>query len=174
MKTNSIDNAKKIWWDIRPHPYFNTLEFRICDIPMRAEETIALAALIQATVAKLYKLHSMNQGFRLYRRALIMENKWRALRYGIDGKLIDFGKGIEVPLRDLMDEYFEIIDDVVDELGSRAEINHIREILKNGTGADRQLRVWNETHDMKKVVDYIVEETETGIYHTEERLGAAT
>jgi glutamate---cysteine ligase / carboxylate-amine ligase len=116
----------------------------------------------------------MNQGFRLYRRALIMENKWRALRYGIDGKLIDFGKGIEVPLRDLMDEYFEIIDDVVDELGSRAEINHIREILKNGTGADRQLRVWNETHDMKKVVDYIVEETEAGIYHTEERQGAAT
>jgi len=174
IKTNCIDNAKKIWWDIRPHPYFSTLEFRVCDIPMRAQETIALAALIQATVAKLYKLHSMNQGFRLYRRALIMENKWRALRYGIDGKLIDFGKGIEVPLRDLMDEYFEIIDDVVDELGSRAEINHIREILKNGTGADRQLRVWNETHDMKKVVDYIVEETEAGIYHTEERQGAAT
>jgi carboxylate-amine ligase len=174
IKTNCIDNAKKIWWDIRPHPYFNTLEFRICDIPMRAEETIALAALIQATVAKLYKLHSMNQGFRLYRRALIMENKWRALRYGIDGKLIDFGKGVEVPLRDLMDEYFEIIDDVVDELGSRQEINCIRKILKNGTGADRQLRVWNETHDMKKVVDYIVEETEEGIYHTEERQAAAS
>jgi carboxylate-amine ligase len=103
-----------------------------------------------------------------------MENKWRALRYGIEGKLIDFGKGIEVPLRDLMDEYFEIIDDVVDELGSRAEINYIREILSNGTGADRQLRVWNETHDMKKVVDYIVEETEVGIYHTEERQVAAT
>src|SRR5271157_54017 len=174
IKTNCIDNAKKIWWDIRPHPYFSTLEFRVCDIPMRAEETIALAALIQATVTKLYKLHSMNQGFRLYRRALIMENKWRALRYGIDGKLIDFGKRIEVPLRDLMDEYFEIIDDVVDELGSRQEINYIREILKNGTGADRQLRVWNETHDMKKVVDYIIEETEAGTYHTEERKAAAT
>ena len=105
VKTNCIDNAKKIWWDIRPHPYFSTLEFRVCDIPMRAEETIALAALIQATVAKLYKLHSMNQGFRLYRRALIMENKWRALRYGIDGKLIDFGKRVEVPFRELMDEY---------------------------------------------------------------------
>jgi carboxylate-amine ligase len=163
IKTNCIDNAKKIWWDIRPHPYFNTLEFRICDIPMRADETIALAALIQATVAKLYKLHSMNQGFRLYRRALIMENKWRALRYGIDGKLIDFGKGIEVPLRDLMQEYLEIIDDVVDELGSRQEINYIHEILKNGTGADRQLRVWNETGDLKKVVDYIIEETEVGL-----------
>ncbi len=169
IRTNCIDNAKKIWWDIRPHPYFSTLEFRVCDIPMRAQETIALAALIQATVAKLYKLRSMNQGFRLYRRALIMENKWRALRYGIDGKLIDFGKGIEVPMRDLMNEYFEIIDDVVDELGSREEINYIREILTNGTGADRQLRVWKETQDMKSVVDYIIEETEAGIYHTEER-----
>ncbi|MGO4881923.1 MAG: carboxylate-amine ligase [Bryobacteraceae bacterium] len=173
VKTNCIDDAKKIWWDIRPHPYFNTLEFRVCDIPMRAEETIALAALIQATVAKLYKLHSQNQGFRLYRRALIMENKWRALRYGIDGKLIDFGKRVEVPFRDLMEEYFEIIDDVVDELGSRQEINYLREILKNGTGADRQLRVWNETHDMKKVVDYIIEETRAGIYDTEERRTAA-
>jgi len=160
IKTNCIDNAKKIWWDIRPHPYFNTLEFRVCDIPMRAEETIALAALIQATVAKLYKLHSMNQGFRLYRRALVMENKWRALRYGIDGKLIDFGKGTEVPFPDLMHEYLELIDDVVDELGSRQEINYIHEILKNGTGADRQLRVWHETGDLSKVVDYIIEETE--------------
>ncbi len=174
IKTNCIDNAKKIWWDIRPHPYFNTLEFRVCDIPMRADETLALAALIQATVAKLYKLHSMNQGFRLYRRALIMENKWRALRYGIDGKLIDFGKRVEVPLRDLMEEYFEIIDDVVDELGSRREINYIREILKNGTGADRQLRVWNETRDMNQVVDYIIRETESGIYEPQERQAAAT
>jgi carboxylate-amine ligase len=92
-----------------------------------------------------------------------MENKWRALRYGIDGKLIDFGKGIEVPLHDLMEEYLALIDDVVDELGSRQEINYIREILKNGTGADRQLRVWNETGDLKKVVDYIIEETEVGL-----------
>ena len=172
IKTNCIDNAKKIWWDIRPHPYFNTLEFRVCDIPMRADETLALAALIQATVAKLYKLYSMNQGFRLYRRALIMENKWRALRYGIDGKLIDFGKRVEVPLRDLMEEYLEIVDDVVDELGSREEINYIREILRNGTGADRQLRVWNETQDMKKVVDYIITETEAGIFANEERQAA--
>jgi len=173
VQTNCIDNAKKIWWDIRPHPYFSTLEFRVCDIPMRADETIALAALIQATVAKLYKLHSKNQGFRLYRRALIMENKWRALRYGIDGKLIDFGKRVEVDFRDLMDEYFEIIDDVVDELGSRQEINYLRQILRDGTGADRQLRVWNETHDMKKVVDYIIQETEAGIYETEERRNVA-
>jgi glutamate---cysteine ligase / carboxylate-amine ligase len=163
IKTNCIDNAKKIWWDIRPHPFFNTIEFRVCDVPMRADETIAIAALIQATVAKLYKLHTANQGFRLYRRALIMENKWRASRYGLDGKMIDFGKQKEVPARDLIYEYLEFVDDVVDELDSRAELNYIHEILKNGSGADRQLRVFEQTGDLKKVVDYIVEETEAGL-----------
>lgn len=164
IKTKCIDNAKKIWWDIRPHAFFNTLEFRICDIPMRVEETIALAALIQATVAKLYKLFSMNQGFRLYRRAFIMENKWRASRYGIGGKLIDFGKQIEVPVRDLIHEYMEFIEDVVDELDCREELQYIYRILEMGTGADRQLKVYQQTNDLKKVVDYIIEETEVGLF----------
>lgn len=169
VKTNCIDNAKKIWWDIRPHPYFPTLEFRICDMPMRADESIAITALIQATVAKLHKLHAANQGFRLYRRALIMENKWRAARYGLDGKIVDFGKQIEVPVRDLLYEYLEFIDDVVDELGSREEINYIHRIMDHGSGADRQLRVFQETGgDIKAVVDYIVSETEAGL---EEGLG---
>lgn len=163
IKTGCIDNAKKIWWDIRPHPFFNTLEFRVCDIPMRVEETIALAALIQATVAKLYKLYAANQGFRLYRRALLMENKWRAARYGLDGKLIDFGKQKEVPARDLVMEYLDFVDDVVDELDSREEIDYIRQILVMGTGADRQLRVFQETGDLKKVVDFIIGETEVGL-----------
>lgn len=164
VKTNCIDNAKKIWWDLRPHPHFTTLEFRICDIPMRAQETISIAALIQATVAKLYKLHAANTGFRLYRRALIMENKWRALRYGLGGKLIDFGKGTEVPLRTLMYEYLHLIDDVVDELGSREEINYIHQMLEMGSGADRQLAVFKETGDLVKVVDYIIAETESGLF----------
>jgi len=163
IKTNSIDNAKKIWWDIRPHPFFDTLEFRVCDITMRVEETIALAALIQATVAKLYKLYSANQGFRLYRRSLLMENKWRAARYGINGKLIDFGKQMEVPERDLIEEYLAFVDDVLDELDSREEVEYIREIMKMGTGADRQLQVYQKTGDMKAVVNYIIEETEVGI-----------
>ncbi len=166
IKTGCIDNAKKIWWDIRPHPFFNTLEFRVCDIPMRVDETIALAALIQATIAKLYKLHSANQGFRLYRRALIMENKWRAARYGLNGKLIDFGKQKEVAARDLIQEYLEFVDDVVDELDSREEIGYIHKILEMGSGADRQLRVFRETNDLKKVVDYIIEETEVGLDET--------
>jgi glutamate---cysteine ligase / carboxylate-amine ligase len=163
IKTHCIDNAKKIWWDIRPHPFFSTLEFRVCDIPMRLDETVALAALIQATVAKLYKLYSANQGFRLYRRALIMENKWRASRYGIEGKLIDFGKQAEVPFRHLAEEYLEFVDDVLDELDSRDEVGYIRQILSMGTGADRQLRVFEETQDLKKVVDYIMQETEAGL-----------
>jgi carboxylate-amine ligase len=173
IKTGCIDNAKRIWWDIRPHPYFNTLEVRVCDIPLRVDETVAIAALIQATFAKLYKLFSTNQTFRLYRRALIMENKWRAARYGLTGKLIDFGKQIEVPARDLILEYLEFVDDVVDELDSREEINYIQEILRMGSGADRQLRVFEETGDFNKVVDYIVEETQVGLFDAKEQIAGA-
>lgn len=163
IKTNCIDNAKKIWWDIRMHPFFPTLEFRICDIPMRVDETIALAALMQAVVAKLHKLISKNLGFRLYRRALIAENKWRASRHGISGKLIDFGKREEVPTRDLILELLEFVDDVVDELGSREEINLIHTIMERGTGADRQLAVWEQSFDTKSVMDYIIDETHAGL-----------
>jgi glutamate---cysteine ligase / carboxylate-amine ligase len=164
VRTNCIDNGKKIWWDIRPHPFFNTLEVRVCDIPMRLDETMAIAALIQATVAMLYKLHASNKSYRIYGRALISENKFRASRYGLDGKLIDFGKEEEVPLRQLILEYLDLIDDVVDELGSREEINYIHEMLKMGTGADRQLKVFEQTGDLKQVVDYMVNETRVGVF----------
>ena len=164
IKTNCLDNAKKIWWDIRPHPFFNTIEVRVCDIPMRAEETLAIAALIQATAAKLYLLHARNQDYRQYSRALIMENKWRAVRYGLDGKLIDFGKEMEVPERELILEYLEFVDEVVDELDCRPAIEYIRTILEMGTGADRQLRKYEETCDLKAVVDYMVEETQVGLF----------
>jgi carboxylate-amine ligase len=164
IKTNCIDNGKKIWWDIRPHPFFETIEIRVCDIPMRLDETLAIAALIQATAAMLYKLHASNKSYRIYGRALISENKFRACRYGLDGKLIDFGKEEEVPIRKLMLEYLHLIDDVVDELGSRDEINYIHQMLNMGSGADRQLKVFRETGDLKKVVDYIVEETKVGVF----------
>jgi carboxylate-amine ligase len=163
IKTGCIDDGKKIWWDIRMHPYFNTLEYRICDVPMRLDETIAIAALFQAVTAKLYKLISANLGFRLYRRLLLNENKWRAARYGISGKLIDFGKQAEVPTRDLIHELLAFVDDVADELGSREELAYVHEILRQGTGADRQVEVWNRTgYDLKAVVDYIVKETHAG------------
>jgi carboxylate-amine ligase len=164
VKTGCIDDAKKIWWDIRPHPHYPTLEFRVCDMPMRLEETLAIAAMCQAIIAKLYKLHEANQSWRQYGRSLIMENKWRAARYGLDGKLIDFGKQTEVSERELWYEILDYVDDVVDELGSRNEINYIRHILEHGTGADRQLRVFQETGDLKKVVDYMIQETEAGIF----------
>ncbi len=164
IKTNCLDNAKKIWWDIRPHPFFDTIEVRVCDLPMRAEETLAIAALIQATAAKIYQLHTRNQDFRNYSRALLMENKWRAVRYGLDGKLIDFGKETEVDERALIREYLDFVDDVVDSLNSRKEINYIRHLLEIGTGADRQLKVFEETKDLAKVVDYMAEETKVGLY----------
>ncbi|MGR6087696.1 MAG: carboxylate-amine ligase [Arcticibacter sp.] len=163
IKTNCIDNARKVWYDLRLHPTYNTLEFRICDVPMLVDETIALTALMQALVAKLVKLMEQNLDFRQYSRALINENKWRAARYGIDGKLIDFGKEKEVPVPDLAEELLAFVDDVVDDLGSRKEINYIRQILKNGTGADRQLETYRETGDFKQVVDRIIEETNSGI-----------
>ena len=92
-----------------------------------------------------------------------MENKWRAARYGMNGKLIDFGKQTEVPARDLIREYLEFVDDVADELDSREELNYIHTMLERGSGADRQLQVFRETGDLKKVVDYIIEETEAGL-----------
>src|SRR5215216_266136 len=159
LKTNCIDRPKKIWWDVRPHPTFPTLEFRICDIPSRVDEVLALAALIQAIVAKLSKLYRMNMGFRLYRRALIQENKWRAVRWGLEGKLIDFGKQKEVPVRDLIYELLDFVDDVVDELGSRKELEYIHTILANGTSADRQLKTYEETGDINAVVDQLIAET---------------
>jgi carboxylate-amine ligase len=164
VRTNCIDNAKKIWWDIRPHPVFTTLEIRVCDIPMRVHETLALTALIQATAVKLFRLHARNQSWRQYSRALLMENKWRASRYGIEGSLIDFGQEREVSERALLLEYLEWVDDVVDDLGSREHVDHIRWILDHGTGADRQLRAWQESgRDLQAVVNFMISETSQGL-----------
>ncbi|HSS19231.1 MAG TPA: carboxylate-amine ligase [Pyrinomonadaceae bacterium] len=166
VKTGCINDGKKIWWDLRPHPHFPTLEFRICDIPTRVDDTIAIAALFQAIVAKLTKLIEKNLGFRLYRRMLIQENKWRAVRWGIDGKMIDFGKQKEVPTRDLILELLDFVDDVVDELGSRKDIEHIHTILERKTSAEEQLRVFAETNDLNAVVDRLIELTMENVPRT--------
>lgn len=163
VKTRCIDNPKKIWWDIRIHPVFPTLEVRICDVPLTVDETICIAALIQALVAKLYKLRTQNLNFMNYHRALINENKWRAGRYGIEGKMIDFGLEKEVETKLLMAEFVDFVDDVLDDLGSREEVEYIFKMLENGTGADRQLKVFEETKDLIKVVDYITEQTILGV-----------
>lgn len=155
VKTNCIDNAKKIWWDLRVHPFFNTVEFRICDVTLTALETCTMAALFQAICAKLYKLRQQNLNFISYPRMLINENKWRASRYGIEGSMIDFGKESEVNTRALIYELLDFVDDVVDPLGLRHFINNVQHILEEGTGADRQLHVFEESKNMATVVDYI-------------------
>ena len=155
VKTNCIDNAKKIWWDLRVHPFFNTVEFRICDVPLTVQETITIAALFQGICAKLYKLRMQNLNFIIYPRALINENKWRASRYGIEGSMIDFGKETEVNTRVLIYELLDFIDDVAGPLGIRSTIGNVHNILEAGTGADRQLKVFEETQSLPSVVDYI-------------------
>ena len=154
---------KKIWWDLRVHPFFNTVEFRICDVPMTVDETIAIAALFQAICAKIYKLRSQNLNFIQYSRALITENKWRAGRYGIDGFLIDFGKEEEVNTRVLIYELLDFVDDVVDQLGSRHRLAHVPKILEGGTGADRQLQVYESTQNLQEVVRYVHSQFLNGI-----------
>jgi carboxylate-amine ligase len=163
VSTGCIDNAKKIWWDIRLHPFFDTIEFRICDAQSRVDDTIALAALMQTIVVKLHKLRKQNITFRNYSRRLIEENRWRAARYGLDGKLIDFGRKCEAEERDLLEEMLEFVSKEVQELGNEREIEHIERIMREGTGADRQLMVWERTHDVKAVVDHIVSETYEGL-----------
>jgi carboxylate-amine ligase len=160
----------KIWWDIRPHMKFGTLEVRISDICTRVDDIVCVTALVQAVAFKLIKMHRNNQSWRHYRRAHIVENKWRAMRYGIEGKLIDFGKREEVPMNFLALEMLDWIDDVVDELGSREETNYLHTILRNGTRADRQLITYREAVSQGKseqealfaVVDQIIEETLEG------------
>ena len=164
VRTNCIDDAKKIWWDVRPHAHFKTLEFRICDIPSRMDETIAIAALVQALVAKLIRLIESNLQTRIYERAVIMENKFRALKRGLDGSMIAFDLKAERPTREMVNEVLDFVDDVVDDLGTRAEMSVLREWVRIGdTGADRQIAVWDKTHDLRAVVDFLVDETRRGL-----------
>lgn len=164
------DRRAKIWWDIRPHPVFDTLEFRITDICTRVDECICIAALFQAICAKLLKLRRQNMSWRHYRHMHITENKWRAVRYGIHGELIDFGIEASVPFEHLMEELLELLDDVVDELGSRKEVEYVRTILRNGTSADRQVAIYrehggdeNREAALKAVVDNLIAETKEGV-----------
>jgi carboxylate-amine ligase len=173
VKLNCIDTGKKIWWDVRPHPMYGTLEFRMFDTATRVEEAVAISALTQAIVVKLHRLYTRNQSWRLYRRALIEENKWRAARYGIEGKMIDFGREAEVPMRELMLELMEFIDDVVDDLGSRSAVEYIHTILNEGTSAERQLRVYQQTGDLKDVVRHLVMETRASVQDARSNSAAA-
>jgi carboxylate-amine ligase len=165
-----LDKRAKIWWDIRPHPVFPTLEFRISDICTNVDDCICIAALFQAICAKLLKLRRQNMGWRQYRHVHITENKWRAVRYGIEGELIDFGIQQSVPFHLLAGELLEFLDDVVDDLDSREEVEHVHRILQRGTSADRQLQVYrehggddNQEEALRAVVDFLVRETQRGV-----------
>jgi carboxylate-amine ligase len=165
-----LGDPTKIWWDARPHPDQGTLEIRICDMCTNMDEAVAVAALLQALVAKLIKLRNQNMAWRTYENYFINENKWRAVRYGMDGKLIDFGIEAEVPMRFLAQELLGFVDDVVDELGSRSEISVIKTIADEGTSADRQLKVYRRALNMGTdprealfaVVDHLIQETSEG------------
>ena len=168
VRTGCIDDGKRIWWDIRPHPYFNTLEFRICDMQTTVEETLTLAALMQAIVAKLYRLRERNLGYRQYHRNLLMENRWRAMRHGLEGRLIDFGKEQEVPITDLVEELLSFVDEVVDDLGSRPYVEHVRAMIAHGNGAQRQLETFRRTGDLRAVMERIAHETQVFVAPTPE------
>lgn len=168
VKTRCIDDGRRVWWDIRPHPTYSTLEFRVCDLPTLAEDTVTLAAAVQAITAKLAWLHRKNLTFNVHRVGMMDENKWRAARYGVRGQLIDWGKKEEVPFMNLAEELVEFCEEVVDDLGSRAELDGIMRIARSGTSADRQLEVFERTGgDLKAVVDWILEETLVGVKSAE-------
>jgi carboxylate-amine ligase len=163
VKTGCIDNAKKIWWDVRPHPFFDTVEVRICDMTTRIDDTLAIAALIQALMGKLYLLYRRNWAFREYPRELIEENKWRAVRYGLDGTLIDFGKQAQVPVRELVGELIDFVEEASEIFQSQQEIERIRTVIKEGTSADRQLAIHARTNSFQAVVDDLIEQSTIGV-----------
>lgn len=164
VATHTIPDGSKIWWDARPNWSYPTLEFRICDVCTRVDEAICIAAILQAIIAKLWKLRRDNMTFRVYESELIEENKWRAVRYGLDGNLIDLGKQQEMPARELIRELIEwFIGDVIDELGSRQEVEYAYRILEEGSSADRQLATFQRTGDYQAVVDQLIRETREGV-----------
>jgi carboxylate-amine ligase len=165
VEMECIDNGKKIWWDMRPHPFFDTLEFRVCDMPATIEDTLVLAALCQALVAKLAQLNERGQAVPALRRDYIEENKWRAMRYGLDAEVLDFVQHRRLGMRDVVREMLDFVDDVVDELGSRHEMTYLRALLESpqGTGADRQIAVYQESGDIQAVNRYLMEQTMRGV-----------
>lgn len=170
VKLGRIEDASKIWWDLRPSARFPTLEMRISDVCTRVEDGIAIAATFQAIVHMLITLKRKNQRWRQYLPALIAENRWLAQRHGVSGELIDFGRGEAVPLGDLMEELIGLVGEEADALGCRTEVERIRLIAADGTSADRQLAVFNgaleeglgEEAALQRVVDHLVTETLEG------------
>ena len=170
IKTGCIDNGKRIWWDIRPHPFFNTVEFRICDMPSTLEDTIAIAALCQALVAKLSWMYKHGTTVHMLSTHFIEENKWHVMRHGLDAEVLDFVLGRRLTMRQSLDETLDFVDEVLDDLGSRREINYIRMLLDDphGTGADRQIATYRRTGNIKDVIELLTQQTMHDIPQVEE------
>lgn len=166
LKTHCIRSENDIWWDVRPHHEYSSLEFRVFDMMPTVDDAVGVAAVVQALVAWLVDLRSHNISFRTYPRSLIEENKWRAERYGLDGKLIDFGKEQQLSARTLMRELLRLVDPYVNKLGAHREVDHLYTVIEQGTSADRQRRVYqqhggnaNREEALRAVVDSLVAET---------------
>ena len=166
-----IEDATKLWWDIRPSNRYPTLEMRASDVCTRLDDAMTIAALYQSMLSYLYRLRRQNLKFRIYPPMLIAENIWRAQRYGTDGSLVDFGKGTLVPMADLVEEILELVAQDAVELGVRDEVRHARDIVREGTSAHRQLAIYEaalaagaeEQEALKAVVDGLIEDTLYGI-----------
>ena len=165
VRTKCIDNGKRIWWDIRPHPFFNTIEFRIFDMPATLDDTLAIVALCQALVAKLTWMYKRNMQTYALPTHMIEENKWRAARYGLDAEFVDFVQHRTLPMRDSIHELLDFVDDVVDDLGGRRDLNYLRSLLQSplGTGADRQIAIYKETGSSLAVTRHLMEQTMKGL-----------
>jgi len=165
IKTGRIDNGKSIWWDIRPHPFLKTIEFRVFDMPATIEDTLAIAALCQALVAKLAWLYKRNMRTHVLARHFIEENKWRAMRDGLDAEVVDFAQERRLSMRESTGELLDFVDDVLDDLGSRHEIDYLRMLLDDpkGTGADRQIAVYQQTGSVEAVIEFLVQQTIEGL-----------
>ncbi|PLY15016.1 MAG: carboxylate-amine ligase [Sedimenticola sp.] len=171
VKAGVIEDATKVWWDIRPSDRYPTLEMRITDVCTRLDDAVCIAAFYRCWMHMLYRLRTNNQRWRRYTSFLINENRWRAHRYGIDAGLIDFGRGEIVPFPELIEEVLELVREDAEHFGCVSELEHMRTILVQGTSAHRQVRTYNEAiasgsdHEsaLRAVVDLLIDETLIGI-----------
>ena len=164
VNTGCIPNGSKIWWDVRPHYKYPTVEFRICDACTRVDEAVCIAAILQALVWKLWKLRRDNMTWRDYAPQLVEENKWRAMRFGLSGKLIDFGREEELPAPTLVRELIDwFLHDAIEELGTRPQVEYAHRILAEGSSVDRQLATFERTGRLEDVVDQLIAETAEGV-----------
>jgi carboxylate-amine ligase len=167
VKAGVIEDASKIWWDVRPSARFDTLEMRITDVATRADDAVAIAMLYVCLLRMLTRLRRSNQSWRQYPVFLLAENRWRAMRYGVKGSLFDFGRGELVPFRYLLEELLALIRDDAEAIGCVAEIEHLRSIVGNGTSADRQVATYEaalaaghtQQVALESVVDMLITET---------------